>query len=119
MASGSTAFVDQTSKDAEPFVQRVISALVEASKSSNDFPYDSEYQYLATFPGFRSAMAEFSKKVLDLGQKLVESKTADAEDDIPQLRSLKDVNDAEEEYEKVADVIDALMERVVRFTSGS
>lgn len=118
MASGSTAFVDQTSKDIEPFVQGVISALVEASKSATAFPDDSEYQYLATFPGFRSSMAEFSKKVLGLGQRLVESKTADAEDDIPQLSSLSDVNDADEEYERVADVIDVLMERVVRFVWG-
>lgn len=114
MASGSTAFVDQTSKDIEPFVQGVISALVEASKSSAAFPEDSEYQYLATFPKFRSSMAEFSKKVLGLGQRLVESKTADTEDDVPQLTSLTDVNDADDEYERVADVIDVLMERVVR-----
>lgn len=115
MASGSTVFVDQTSKDFEPFVQRVISALVDASKSASTFPEDEEYQYLATFPKFRSSMADFGKKVLGLGQRLLESKTADTGDDIPELTSLTDVNDAEEEYEKVSDIVDALVERVVRF----
>lgn len=118
MASGSTAFVDHTSKHIEPFVQSVISALVEASKSASAFPDDSEFQYLSTFPEFRSSMVKFSQKVLGLGQKLVESKTADAEDDIPQLSTLTDVNDAEDEYDKVADILDSLVERVVRIFAG-
>lgn len=106
--------MDRNSKSLAPFVHGVLTTLGEASKLSSNLPIGAEYQYMATFPAYRTAMAKFGSRVLKLGQKLVDTQTAECGHDKPDLNSIKDVHDAEDQYELIADVVDTLVERVVR-----
>lgn len=117
MATEAASFVDQSAKNMEPFLQSFLSAMVDLTRESSDLPLGAEYQYMLTFPSFRANMNDMGQKVLHLTQKLIDSHTADAGPDKPDLLSVSDANDAEDVYGEVSDVVDSLVERVVRVFS--
>lgn len=113
-ASSATPFTDETVPNVGGYVQRVITALVQASDLSHGIPAGTEYEYMTTYPSFKEQMGSLGGRLLALAQNLLNSHTADTGGSRPDLNSILDVADADDEYEMVADVVDTLVERVVR-----
>jgi ribonuclease D len=96
----------------EPFLKSFLATMVDLTRVSSELPVGAEYQYMSTFPVFRSAMSSMSQKILQMTQGLVDSQTADAGSGKPDLKNLTDVQDIDDEYEGIADIVDGLVERV-------
>jgi hypothetical protein len=109
-----TPFSDSNAANLEPFSNSLVAALNAASSMAEGIPLATEYQYMETFPSFRAQMAALGGKLLSLGQRVVDGPTADAGSSKPNFSSVTNSHEADDEYDLVSDVVDSLVERVVR-----
>jgi hypothetical protein len=92
------------------FVSEAFSKLVEGTRIANKFPSEDEYKYHATNREFSKRMKDYGSRLLGLIQRFLDREGQSA----VKLTDVADVDEADEKFSAVVDVVDNLIERVVR-----
>jgi hypothetical protein len=92
------------------FVSEVFSKLVEGTRIANNFPAEDDFKYHATNREFSKRMKDYGSRLLGLIQRLLDREGQSSVN----LIDSADVDEADEKFGALVDVVDNLIERVVR-----
>jgi exosome complex exonuclease RRP6 len=85
--------------------------LLKATKAANGLPDADNFKYYTSYPPFKGSMNNYGQRLLDLTQKFLDFEKAQK---APLLNVYEDTDDVLEQFDAVVDVVDSLIERVVR-----
>lgn len=100
------------SNSLDNYTQELFENLISATKTSNEFPDSQNYSYYTTYGPFKSRMNNFGQRLLDLTQGFLQLEKGNK---APIINDLEDAEDLLEQFEAVTDVVDSIIEKVVRF----
>jgi hypothetical protein len=99
----------------DTYSQDLLGKLLNATKSTTELPDADSYKYYLGYPPFKSKMNDIGRRLLGLTQGFLQFEKGNK---VPVLSTMPDAEDAEDQFELVTDIIDNLIEKVVRLWSN-
>lgn len=97
-------------------LQGCFASLLTASSAANLLPQGADYDYLSTYSSFKGQLDPLGRRVLDLAQSFLdlESVKASSPTSLPNLRQIESVDDSQDAFDEITELIDSTLENVVR-----